>query len=222
VLKEHKKGLLQNLFPQEGETMPKLRFKEFENSGEWRSEGVGNLFKFKQGVQVPVENQFANQIEGMVRFIRIIDITNNSEPYRYIESPSSEHLIETNDLFMIRYGTPGLISIGYEGVIANNLFRLIWKYDELFVPRFWLYAFQKIEKLIYELSSSSSMPAISFSTMEGVSLLFPKNPSEQQKIADTLLSSDDLINAQIQKLEALQLHKKGLLQGLFPSINNEE
>jgi type I restriction enzyme S subunit len=58
--------------------------------------------------------------------------------------------------------------------------------------------------------------------MEGVSLLFPKNPSEQQKIADTLLSSDDLINAQIQKLEALQLHKKGLLQGLFPSINNEE
>jgi restriction endonuclease S subunit len=35
VLKEHKKGLLQNLFPQEGETVPKLRFKEFEDSGEW-------------------------------------------------------------------------------------------------------------------------------------------------------------------------------------------
>jgi type I restriction enzyme S subunit len=35
LLKQHKKGLLQNLFPQEGETVPKLRFKEFENSGEW-------------------------------------------------------------------------------------------------------------------------------------------------------------------------------------------
>ncbi|MGB4413509.1 MAG: hypothetical protein WBI53_01285 [Paludibacter sp.] len=39
---------------------------------------------------------------------------------------------------------------------------------------------------------------------------------EQKKIADTLSSIDDLINAQSQKIEALILHKKGLLQGLFP------
>lgn len=222
VLKEHKKGLLQNLFPQEGETVPRLRFKEFEESGEWIVEGVGNLFKFKQGVQVSVENQFMSKIEGMVRFIRIIDITNNSEPHRFIDNPGNEYVITKNDLFMIRYGTPGLISIGFEGVIANNLFRLIWKYEEIFVPKFWFYAFQRIEKMIYDLSSSSSMPAISFSTMESVSLLLPKNPNEQQKIANTLSSIDDLINAQSKKIEALKSHKKGLLQGLFPTINNEE
>ena len=219
VLKEHKKGLLQNLLPQAGETVPKFRFKEFEDSGEWVNEGVGNLFKFKQGVQVPVENQFPLKMQDMVRFIRIIDITSNSEPLRYIDNPGNEHLIGINDLFMIRYGTPGLVSIGYEGVIANNLFRLLWKSDDLFVPKFWYYAFQKIEKSIYELSSSSSMPAISFSTMEGISIAFPKKSKEQEKIADTLSSVDDLIIAQNQKLEALQLHKKGLLQGLFPNVN---
>lgn len=53
-------------------------------------------------------------------------------------------------------------------------------------------------------------------------LMIPEDPKEQQKIADTLSSIDELINTQNQKLEALQLHKKGLLQGLFPSINNEE
>ena len=35
LLKDHKKGLMQNLFPQEGETIPKYRFREFENDGEW-------------------------------------------------------------------------------------------------------------------------------------------------------------------------------------------
>jgi type I restriction enzyme S subunit len=53
-------------------------------------------------------------------------------------------------------------------------------------------------------------------------LLIPSDPKEQQKIADTLSSLDTLINTQSQKVEALKLHKKGLLQGLFPTINNEE
>src|SRR5690606_25369326 len=35
LLKDHKKGLMQNLFPQEGEKVPKYRFKEFEKDGEW-------------------------------------------------------------------------------------------------------------------------------------------------------------------------------------------
>src|SRR5690554_1517252 len=35
LLKDHKKGLMQNLFPQEGENVPKYRFKEFEKDGEW-------------------------------------------------------------------------------------------------------------------------------------------------------------------------------------------
>src|SRR5690606_26190075 len=58
ALKDHKKGLLQNLFPQEGETVPKVRFPEFEGDGEWVEDDIGTLFKFKQGVQVPVSNQF--------------------------------------------------------------------------------------------------------------------------------------------------------------------
>ena len=50
-------------------------------------------------------------------------------------------------------------------------------------------------------------------------LLIPNDPKEQEKIADTLSSIDDLINAQNKKLETLKLHKKGLLQGLFPDVN---
>ena len=35
TLKTHKKGLMQQLFPAEGETVPKLRFPEFMDAGEW-------------------------------------------------------------------------------------------------------------------------------------------------------------------------------------------
>ncbi len=45
---------------------------------------------------------------------------------------------------------------------------------------------------------------------------------EQQKIADCLSSLDELINAQVKKCELLKTHKKGLMQGLFPSSNEED
>jgi type I restriction enzyme S subunit len=48
-------------------------------------------------------------------------------------------------------------------------------------------------------------------------LKLPSLP-EQQKIAACLSSIDDLITKQAKKIETLKLHKKGLMQGLFPSI----
>jgi type I restriction enzyme S subunit len=47
----------------------------------------------------------------------------------------------------------------------------------------------------------------------------PLKIEEQQKIANCLSSLDELITAQTQKLEALKAHKKGMMQKLFPSID---
>ena len=44
VLKTHKKGLMQQLFPREGETQPRLRFPEFQNAGEWEQKKLGEIF----------------------------------------------------------------------------------------------------------------------------------------------------------------------------------
>jgi len=49
-------------------------------------------------------------------------------------------------------------------------------------------------------------------------LLIPSDPKEQEKIASCLSSLDEIISAQSQKIETLKLHKKGLLQGLFPDV----
>jgi type I restriction enzyme S subunit len=50
-------------------------------------------------------------------------------------------------------------------------------------------------------------------------IVFIPSKTEQQKIASCLSSLDDLITAQTEKIEQLKLHKKGLMQGLFPKIN---
>lgn len=43
ALRAQKKGLMQQLFPQEGETQPRLRFPEFEGAAEWVEEAVDDL-----------------------------------------------------------------------------------------------------------------------------------------------------------------------------------
>lgn len=206
---------------QTNKLVPELRFPEFVKDGEWEENEVGKFFKFKQGFQVSVENQYNNFTNGRVRFIRIIDITNNYEPKRYIDNPGSDYLIKKEDLFMIRYGSPGVVAIGYDGIIANNLFRLIWNLDTKFNHIYWFYTFQKIEKSIYNLSGSSSMPAISFTTLDNFNISYTKNSLEQQKIADCLSSLDEVITAHSEKLETLKNYKKGLLQNLFPQENQK-
>jgi type I restriction enzyme S subunit len=49
LLKDHKKGLMQNLFPQEGEKVPKYRFKEFEKDGEWVESSIEQIAKVTTG-----------------------------------------------------------------------------------------------------------------------------------------------------------------------------
>lgn len=43
ALKAHKKGLMQQLFPAEGETVPKLRFPEFRDGGEWERKKLRDI-----------------------------------------------------------------------------------------------------------------------------------------------------------------------------------
>jgi type I restriction enzyme S subunit len=43
ALRQHKQGLMQQLFPQPGETVPRLRFPEFRDAREWEEKRLGDL-----------------------------------------------------------------------------------------------------------------------------------------------------------------------------------
>ena len=208
-LEEYKKGAMQKLFSQE------VRFKEEngEEFPEWDKMKLGQIYKFKQGVQVPINEQFSTKDNERERFIRIIDLTDSSVKPRYIEKYQYSDIIESNDLFMVRYGSPGLLGVGFKGVIANNLFRLIPKSNKC-NSFFFYYILTYFNQRILNLTNTSTMPAINFTSLSVLKLNIPSLP-EQTKIANFLSSLDKKIELATKELNKTEEYKRGLLQQMF-------
>ncbi|WP_410467888.1 restriction endonuclease subunit S [Staphylococcus saprophyticus] len=206
-LEEQKKGYMQKLFSQE------LRFKTKDNVyySEWKLHKLGEIFKYSQGQQISVDKQFSVKSNEMKRFIRIVDITENPEP-RFVLYESDTGLVNKEDLFMIRYGRPGIVSIGFEGIIANNLFKLIPKIKISTVYFYYLLSYNYYR--INLLTNQSTMPALNFKSLD---LLKFKIPSykEQNKIGNFFTKFDELIEKQSSKIGVLKQRKKGFLQKMF-------
>lgn len=210
LLEDYKKGVMQKIFSQE------LRFKDQNgnNYPDWEEKKLGELFDFKQGVQCGVESQYFEKKDGLVRFIRIVDLTKDDEPIRYIEDPGTIHHITFNDLFMVRYGNAGYVGYGYEGVIANNLFRFIPANTMDIHNNYFHFVFKFKQRQFELLASSSTMPALNFTSLRTLKLRLPAI-EEQQKIANFLSAINakiDLVSTQIKNTQAF---KKGLLQQMF-------
>ncbi len=67
------------------------------------------------------------------------------------------------------------------------------------------------------ISQGGTFDSVNSDEIKKLSVPVPQ-PAEQQKIAECLSSLDEIITAEAEKIEQLEKHKKGLMQGLFPSI----
>jgi len=219
ALKEHKKGLLQNLFPQEGETVPKLRFPEFENSGEWVEKTLGEIFVSYSG-GTPSTNQ-NSYYGGNIPFIRSAEINKTSTELFLTEmglKNSSAKMVSKGDLLIALYGAnSGDVAISkIDGAINQAILCLKSDYSNLFVYHF----LSSKKSWIVSKYIQGGQGNLSGEIVKSIKVLLPLK-TEQQKIAACLSSLDEFITAQTQKIELLQQHKKGLLQGLFPTINEQ-
>jgi len=211
LLKAHKKGLLQNLFPQEGETLPKLRFPEFQDTGEWVEKRVGEIGNVIASGDLDIET-----------FSSI-----RTEKYKYpvySNSISNEGLYGFSSTFKFKRNSMTVTARGTIGVAFERksdftgIGRLIVVTDLkdvclTFLKENWNHQ----AKINFE---NGGIPQLTAIKAKLVTLLFPKSIEEQQKIASCLSSLDNVIQAQQQKIEWLEQHKKGLLQGLFPNVND--
>ena len=179
---------------------------------DWKFNTLGGIFQFKQGVQCSVEKQHFQDGKGLKRFVRIIDLTQPSESPRYILDPSPAHHINVNDLFMVRYGSPGLLGFGYEGVIANNLFRLIPKTKMSNVYFYHLLSYKNQD--ILQLSSSTTMAALNFTALRELKITYPSTIIEQTSIATALSDTDQYIT----HLEKLIAKKRNIKQGAMQEL----
>ena len=199
-LRHYKKGLLQSLFPAEGETIPALRFPEFANAPAWETKRLGEVCTIAYGKDHRHIQKGDIPVFGSGGYMLSV----------------AEYLYDGES-----------ICIGRKGTIDKPFFLTgkFWAVDTLFythtfigcLPKFIYLIFQNIFWQNY--NEASGVPSLSRSTIENISSLFPTLP-EQQKIADCLSSLDEMIDQESQNLENLKRHKRGLMQGLFP-VNDE-
>lgn len=229
LLKDHKKGLMQNLFPQEGETVPKVRFPEFEEDGEWELKPLEELCKLVRGPfggalkkEIFVEEGYAvyEQSHAIYSDFRYFRYRINEEKYNELKRFS----VRAGDLIMSCSGTMGKFSMipddSEPGVINQALLKLsVRNGNDIFFVKTSLETDTNQRKLLSQSAGGAIKNVVSVSQIRILELAVPKM-REQQKIASCLSSLDEVIEAQVAKIEQLKLHKKGLMQGLFPKIND--
>ena len=215
TLKNYKKGLLQNLFPSVGE-----RFKDFQNTGDWKEITLTQVADYENGKAH--EQDIAD--DGKFIVVNSKFISQDGEVKKFTNTaflPATK-----GDVLMVLSDIPNGKAIAKCFFVeADNRYTVnqrICRITPRNVNSKILYYLLNRNPYFLAFDDGVKQTNLRKDDVLNCPLLIPEDPKEQDKIADTLSSVDDLINAQNQKLEALQLHKKGLLQGLFPSINNEE
>lgn len=224
ALRAHKKGLMQLLFPAEGQTLPQLRFPEFRNAGEWVEQAISEVCRVTQGGTPDTSNSpfwggsvqwitpaemgktESKYISQTVRTITEDGLKNCSSELLPIDSIIISTRAPIGHLAINK--TPMAINQGCRGLIPNSE-------NE---GRFIYYSLEKFKGQLNDLGSGNTFKELSGTALRGFKIATPKF-LEQQKIADCLSSLDELIAAQAQKVEALKAHKKGLMQQLFPAVN---
>ncbi|MDD3843285.1 MAG: restriction endonuclease subunit S, partial [Bacteroidales bacterium] len=137
----------------------------------------------------------------------------------YLEA-TSKNKPEKGDILITRIGNIGFSTVvdwDYEFSIYVTL--AVIKQSDIFISHYLNGYFQSdyYQKEIRRKSLLNAAPMkINMNELQKTKVLLPPTKSEQQKIAFCLSSLDELILAQTEKIEQLKLHKKGLMQGLFP------
>ncbi|WP_010516910.1 restriction endonuclease subunit S [Croceivirga radicis] len=232
ALKEHKKGLMQNLFPQEGQKVPNYRFPEFENDGEWNKMELGDLVSIKGriGYRGYTKDDIVAQGNGAISMSPSNISDNGSLSFekstyitwdKYYESP--EIMLEDGFTVLVKTGS----TFGKVAHISNlkekttiNPQLVVLKPNE--IDKYFLYLIvsnTSVQKQIVATVVGGAIPTLSQDSISKFEVMVPRE-KEQQKIASCLLALDELISILSNRIEELQQHKKGLMQGLFPKIES--
>lgn len=224
ALNVHKAGLMQELFPREGETAPRLRFPEFMGVGKWKRKKVSDL---------------------LARTINPIDV-DSDEIYREIgirshgkglfhKEPVSGKTLGEKRVFWVRENAfvlnivfaweqaVAVTSSAEKGMIASHRFPMYAAHknqsDVNFIKCFFLTKKGKELLVMASPGGAGRNKTLNQKDFENLEFLCPEHVAEQARIARCLSSIDDLIAVQSQKIDQLKTHKQGLIQGLFPVMD---
>lgn len=208
VLEKYKKGLMQKLFPAEGKTLPEWRFPEFRGKREWRIKPLGKICTNYDSRRIPITEK--DRVRGKIPYIGasgVIDYIND--------------FIFDEDLLCVSEDGANLVARTYP--IAFSISGKTWVNNHAHVLKFSHKHTQNIVESylnmmnLQDFLTGTAQPKLNRTKLDIIPIPLPEE-EEQKKIADCLSEMDTMITEQFKKIEKLKTHKKGLMQGLFPSL----
>ena len=212
ALEKYKKGLMQKLFPAEGKTLPEWRFPEFRGKSEWRIKPLGKICTNYDSRRIPITEK--DRVKGEIPYIGasgVIDYIND--------------FIFDEDLLCVSEDGANLVARTYP--IAFSISGKTWVNNHAHVLKFsHKYTQDIVESYLNMINlqdflTGMAQPKLNRAKLDIIPIPLSEE-EEQQKIADCLSEVDKIITEQSNKVEQLKAHKKGLMQGLFPSLEEAD
>ncbi|PHQ95060.1 MAG: restriction endonuclease subunit S [Marinosulfonomonas sp.] len=200
--------------------LPRLRFPEFREAGAWEEKRLGDVAKFTGGGTPSKGNE--GYWNGNLPWISSSDISEDSifdlHPHRFITEQaikeSATKIVPANSILLVSRVGVGKLAISNKPICTSQDFTSLTPMEGNLVFFAYLLKSRKTDLLAF--NQGMAIKGFTKDDITKLSVLLP-SPPEQQKIADCLSSLDDLITARGRKVAALERHKKGLMQQLFPA-----
>lgn len=220
-LKQVKAASLQAMFPQEGETVPKVRFKGFE--GEWKKvklsecleisteRNLNNEYGVNEVLSVSDEEGVMNQIKLLGRSYAGKSVTNykilRTNQVVYTKSPLKA---KPYGIVKVNKGETGIVSVLYA----------VYDAKECVSPDYIHYYFEptfRINNYLLPLINKGAKNTMNISdevSLQG-DIILPNTLEEQLRIVEYLQTLDRQIALHAQRLEKLKQIKAACLDKMF-------
>lgn len=207
ALKGHKQGLMQQLFPVDDETLPRLRFPEFADQPGWIEHQVSNVASITTGGRDTQNKDDSGVYPFFVRSQNVERINSYSL--------DCEAVLTSGDG----------VGVGKNFHYINGKFDFhqrvycIYNFKPEIKGRFFYYFFaHNFFPRVSAMSAKNSVDSVRMAMIAEMPVFIP-SLAEQEKITSTLVAVDELITSQIERVRFLTEHKLGLLQQLFPVLD---
>ena len=212
-LKIIKKSMLENLFPQNGEKTPKIRFSGFTK--DWEQRKFGELYVLVNEKNDGSYSKDSNITVATMQFKSNIQISKNEYLNTYNIFKKGYIAFEGHKSKEFRFGRFVENDIG-DGIVSHIfiVFRPIMEFD----INFWKYAINN-ELIMQSILSRATKASTMMNDLVVKDFLkeifFVPSVGEQACIGKTLKTIDHLITLHQSKLEKLQKIKKSMLESMF-------
>ncbi|HFI0653504.1 TPA: restriction endonuclease subunit S [Streptococcus suis] len=223
-LKNVKQAYLSEMFPAEGERVPKRRFPGFTD--DWELRKLGEVAEVTKLAGFEFTEHVVYSEEGNIIALRGLNIKDGRlvlDDVKYIDGSNFSKLnrskLYVDDIMFTYVGTVGEVAIIKENdrfYLAPNVSRIRVQSEDSskFISHYIRSEFF-YNRVIFPLIATSSQPALSMENIRKFDIFLPIINEEQIRISELFDTLDQQITLHQRKLEKLKNLKKALLNELF-------